>query len=79
MDEYSALYRMNVRELITALESLNPDMLVLVDGYEGGYQAPEVQRHSVAQDRWPNYCGPWSDAEHGEEAVIISRNEDTNS
>ena len=32
---------MTVKELISKLESFDPNMLVVVDGYEGGYDDPQ--------------------------------------
>lgn len=34
---------MKVKELIKVLQKIDPEMLVLVDGYEGGYDIPHTE------------------------------------
>ena len=42
---------MNAKQLIQILQELDPDILILVDGYEGGYTVPvETKQIEV--------CGP---------------------
>ena len=45
---------MTVAELIEELNKLPPDMLVMVPGYEGGYDNAEVQRNTAVllNDNW---------------------------
>jgi hypothetical protein len=68
---------MTVGELIAELQQHDPNSLVLVNGYEGGFQAPEIHRRLVSSDRWYSHCGPWSDVDDGDTdvdvAVIVSR------
>lgn len=70
---YSMYGRMTVGDLITQLQAFDPATLVLVNGYEGGYQPPDVYTTRVADKDRGSYCGPWSDSEDGEPAVIVSR------
>ncbi len=42
MRTYNPAGRMTVGELIAELQRFDPGMLVLVNGYEGGFQCPEV-------------------------------------
>ena len=46
---------MTVRELIDQLEKEPPDMIVVVDGYEGGYDDPVMGKKTVILDS--NYDG----------------------
>ena len=45
---------MTVAELIEELKELPPDMLVMIPGYEGGYDNAEVWRNRVVvlDDNW---------------------------
>lgn len=88
MSDYRQAVRLTVGDLITQLQQHDPNTLVLVNGYEGGYQAPEVYATHVQLD-WSGNCeGPWHDHEDGqprkdpthvprqlpsEPAVIVSR------
>jgi hypothetical protein len=92
MPEYSPPARLTVGELVEELSELDPTMLVLVNGYEGGYQAPSVLKRRVVDldhgAKWRGYCGPWEDVDRqtpartaelepgAETAVIISRGDD---
>ena len=46
---------MKVKELIVELQKLDPETLVLVDGYEGGYATPSVTDQIKV-------CGPFNRA-----------------
>lgn len=76
---YSPTARITVGELIDSLSTFDRDALVLVNGYEGGFQAPEVHERVVCKTRWASYRGPWDDVDDGDletdidDAVIISR------
>ena len=54
---------MKAKELIEILEKLDPETLVLVDGYEGGYAVPVGTKHIEV-------CGPfkreWYYGEYGD-------------
>jgi hypothetical protein len=70
---------MKVKELIERLKTLDPEMLVLVDGYEGGYAAPvaaDLIKVSGPYER-PRYYGEYEDAKKDDllnfEALIIRR------
>lgn len=75
---YDPQAHITVGQLIERLQQENPGDLVLVNGYEGGYQAPEVRRASVTR-RWKAFCGPWDDCCPDDElcigAVVVSRGE----
>ena len=61
---------MKVKDLILALQKLDPEMLVLVDGYEGGYATPsatdQIEVCGPFDRAW--YYGEYDDCE-GEESV----------
>lgn len=61
---------MKVKDLILALQKLDPEMLVLVDGYEGGYTAPsatdQIEVCGPFDRAW--YYGEYDDCEGGESA-----------
>jgi len=60
---------MTVAELIEELNKLPQDMLVLVPGYEGGYDNIEVQRNGVVvlDDNWDGQEKlHWYNGRHGE-------------
>ena len=60
---------MTVAELIEELNKLPQDMLVLVPGYEGGYDNIEVQRNGavVLDDNWDGQEKlHWYNGRHGE-------------
>ena len=76
--------KMTVGDLIRRLKDFNPNMRVVVDGYEGGYQ--DIQHNNVAwipiilnynSKHDHDYCGPHEEAFTGDEVdeqvVIISR------
>jgi hypothetical protein len=64
-----------VAELIAELEAYPPGTRVLVDGYESGYDEPELRDRLVRhfpRNAWWN--GDWTrDNNHGEYAVIVGR------
>jgi hypothetical protein len=70
---------MKAKELIEVLEKLDPETLVLVDGYEGGYTALESFREievGEPMDRaW--YYGEYDNYKEGElfkyKAILLSR------
>ena len=59
---------MKVKDLILALQKLDPEMLVLVDGYEGGYTTPsatdQIEVCGPFDRAW--YYGEYDDCEGGE-------------
>lgn len=60
---------MTVAELIEELNKLPQDMLVLVPGYEGGYDNAEVQRNTAVllNDNWDGQEKiSWYNGRHGE-------------
>lgn len=73
---------MTIRELISILKKHDPDMAVLVDGYE--YGLCDVKEKTIRPIKYRrdvnigNYCGPheqvWSHEEgKGETGLVISR------
>lgn len=75
---------MKVRELIEELQKHDPEMLVLVDGYEHGYREPDVETKRVvrlSEGEYSFWAGPWDDEddwrdeypEGGEPAVVVGR------
>jgi len=54
---------MKVKELISILEKIDQDMIVLVDGYEGGYTSPiaieSIDVTGPHDEKW--YYGPYKD------------------
>lgn len=72
---------MTVAELIAALKAFPPEMEVMVDGYEGGCDKPELPekvriRRNAWEDVW--YYGRHEevceiDTPYDDEAVLISR------
>ena len=70
---------MKAKELIEILQKLDPEALVLVDGYEGGYAVPvDTKQKNVCgpfKREW--YYGEYDDCKEGElfktKAIIISR------
>ncbi len=68
---------MTVNELIVKLQQADPQSIVLVDGYEGGYEELEkISFVSVTYNKdqkW--YYGPYDDTEYGgKTAVLLPRN-----
>lgn len=66
---------LTVGELVAELEELDPTALVLVDGYEGGFEAPATRIVRVTFDGGSSYCGPWSRDGKGRGAVVVGRRE----
>lgn len=66
---------MKVRELIEALQKHDPEMMVVVDGYEYGLRDPHPLRViRIRPDETPTeYGGPYEEADSGEPAVLIPR------
>jgi hypothetical protein len=70
---------MKVKELIEILQKLDPDTIVLVDGYEGGYAVPigtkQMEVCGPFKRAW--YYGEYDDCKEAElfktKAIIISR------
>jgi hypothetical protein len=68
--------RVTVGELRDWLAGFEPEALLLVDGYEGGYDRPRVHLANVREldeDEEMEYSGIWEDSEGGEVAIIVSR------
>ncbi len=70
---------MTVAELIQKLQKFPPDMRVLTDGYEGGYDDPQIYETAAVKEYSP-YCGNyqvyWRYSEEERkpfQAVIIAR------
>ena len=64
---------MTVRELIRELSQLDPDLPVVVDGYEEGYNDPSVCRVHMSErdDQRPGYAGTYG---YGKvTAIVVSR------
>lgn len=74
--------RLTVGDLIAQLQQHDPNTLVLVNGYEGGFQAPEIFEATVELDWGGCYEGPWRNhdprepAGAAEQAIIVSRGRD---
>lgn len=75
---------MNVRELIEALSQFDPEMRVMVDGYDEGYhdvKPNNLHIVSVKLNRWPEttWNGPhdeariWSGEKADCYALVVSR------
>lgn len=72
---------MTVRELIDLLTHYPPDTPVLVDGYQGGFDVPHLEKRMAVRPARPEERGPWQGryARHLEteglafEAVVIRR------
>jgi hypothetical protein len=70
---------MKVKELIEILQKLDPETLVLVDGYEGGYAVPigtkQIEVCGPFEREW--YYGEYDDCKEEElfktKAILISR------
>jgi hypothetical protein len=70
---------MKAKELIEVLQKLDPETLVLVDGYEGGYAVPigtkQIEVCGPFKKEW--YYGEYDDCEEDEllktKAILISR------
>lgn len=61
--------KMKIKELIESLSKLNPEALVVVNGYEGGFEQPEPPRelficHNQEKDHQGNL--PWWEGEYQE-------------
>ena len=65
-----------VRSLIEDLQKYDPDTLVVVDGYENGYEDPKVYAVNISKrdDERPYYSGVYGDGEFP--AVILSRRDE---
>lgn len=50
-----------VRDLIRALQALDPDLPVLVDGYEGGYEILSLERARVQYRPSVGWTGDFKD------------------
>lgn len=69
---------MKVHELIELLKQLPPMGMILVEGYEGGYDEPKGVYPVVVIEDWDhkNYEGEYTDCwpmQDGERAYVISR------
>ena len=67
---------MTVTELIAILQTYPQDILVVVDGYEGGYQSPSAENITPLSvtDPYPNQAWIFGDRDEGDHpAVLISR------
>jgi hypothetical protein len=70
---------MKAKELIEVLQKLDPEILVLVDGYEGGYAVPigtkQMEVCGPFTREW--YYGEYDDCKEEElfktKAILISR------
>jgi hypothetical protein len=70
---------MKAKELIEVLQKLDPETLVLVDGYEGGYAVPigtkQMEVCGPFKREW--YYGEYDDCKEEEllktKAILISR------
>jgi hypothetical protein len=70
---------MKVKELIELLQKLDPDTIVLVDGYEGGYAVPvgtkQIEVCGPFKREW--YYGEYDDCKEDEllktKAFLIHR------
>jgi len=65
---------MTVKELIDVLQKLDPEMIVLVDGYEGGYDTPQAAERipviGPRETQW--YYGDYTDCEHDDPSQITA-------
>ena len=68
---------MKVRELIEVLQQHNPDQLVVVDGYESGYDDPYVDRVKICKgEDESRYCSIWAEEfkeDSAFDAVVVTR------
>ncbi len=71
---------MKVKELIEILQTHDPEHLLLVDGYEGGYTHPKVRKAQVFLEypdpmEKPEWYGEYEDADDKTKpnAVILQR------
>ena len=70
---------MKAKELIEELQKLDPDTIVLVDGYEGGYAVPkrtkQIEVSGPFKREW--YYGEYDDYNKEEllkiQAILLSR------
>ena len=64
-----------VRSMIENLQQFDPETLVVVDGYEDGYDVPHVYAVNVSKrdDERPYYSGAYGDGKFP--AVVVSRGE----
>lgn len=69
---------MNVKQLIEELQKLDPEIMVIVDGYEGGYDEvltisikPIQLNKYVDSSYFGNHGEPWLDEEKDCDAVHI--------
>ena len=53
---------MTVGELIAALQAYDPALVVVVDGYEGGYDDPELGEETIKLNVSPP--PPWYEGRH---------------
>ena len=65
---------MKIKELIDVLQKLDPEMLVLVDGYEGGYDTPvaaeRIEVIGPLDTEW--YYGRYQDATDDHPSDIVA-------
>lgn len=76
---------MTVQELIEKLQSHPPEMLVVVDGYEGGFEDPVLKTKTVSFKKEYPYGGSHSEASEAfpeddegflvAPALVVSRND----
>ena len=68
---------MTVQQLIDALKLQDPAALVVVNGYEGGYNTPVIQIEWCRLDVAEPYCGEHAEAKAHEadavQVVVVSR------
>ena len=68
---------MKIKELIEKLQQFDPELMVVVDGYEGGYDDPIVgpvkKLNLNVNEEWYNGKHEWSRKDEGVDALIIER------
>jgi len=68
---------MKIKELIEKLQQFDPELMVVVDGYEGGYDDPIVgpvkKLKLNANEEWYYGNHEWSKTDEGVEALLIER------
>jgi len=68
---------MKIKELIEKLQQFDPELMVMVDGYEDGYDDPivgPVKKLKLNENaEWYNGKYEWSKTDEGVEALLIER------